>query len=163
MIMDNFFSAFRCSNADKSQSAKSIKTMLYYTARWILGLVFIYASFDKIRHPEAFAVMVNNYQLLPGELVNLTALVLPWLELILGICLITGWMMPGTVAISSLLLIIFMVILLYNMQRGLDISCGCFSTDPEQSPVTTLTLARDGFFLVLSLYLSWVTFPTMRK
>ena len=48
-------------------------------ARVILGAVFIYASIDKIRNPEAFAKAVYNYQILPDSLINLTAIALPWL------------------------------------------------------------------------------------
>ncbi|MDH3851011.1 MAG: hypothetical protein OEV09_08130, partial [Deltaproteobacteria bacterium] len=33
--------------------------------RIVLGWVFIYASLDKIRHPDLFAEAVYNYQLLP--------------------------------------------------------------------------------------------------
>lgn len=162
--MDKNFSNFRCPGKGNCQPVKkSMHPLLYNLARWILGMVFIYASFDKIRHPDAFAVMVNNYQLLPGELINLTALVLPWLELILGICLISGQIMQGTVVISNLLLLMFTIILFYNLHRGLDISCGCFSTAPEKTPITMLTLARDGFFLLLSLYLCWFTFFFLRK
>ncbi len=158
--MDKIFSTFKESDQSSHQWVPPVTTIVYHMARWILGIIFIYASFDKIRHPEAFALMVNNYQLLPGELINLTALVLPWLELIIGICLITGQMMQGTVMITNLLLIMFTLILFYNVQRGLDISCGCFSTDQEQAAVSILTLARDVFFLLLSLYLCWYTFLT---
>ena len=65
-------------------------------ARLFLGGVFIYASVDKILHPDDFAHAVYNYQILPNGLINLTALVLPWLELLLGICLLTGVWLPGT-------------------------------------------------------------------
>lgn len=45
--------------------------------RLFLGAVFVYASLDKILHPQAFAEMVYNYQLLPDVLINLTAIILP--------------------------------------------------------------------------------------
>ena len=63
-------------------------------ARLILGVIFIYASIDKIFHPAAFAEAVYNYQILPDALINLTAIVLPWLELILGAFLILGLWLP---------------------------------------------------------------------
>lgn len=56
-------------------------------ARLILGAIFVYASIDKILHPDAFAKAVYNYQILPHAFINPTAMVLPWLELILGIFL----------------------------------------------------------------------------
>ncbi|MDH3555163.1 MAG: DoxX family membrane protein, partial [Deltaproteobacteria bacterium] len=48
--------------------------------RIVLGWVFIYASLDKIRHPDLFAEAVYNYQLLPEVAVNLVAICLPWVE-----------------------------------------------------------------------------------
>ncbi|MGB6376886.1 MAG: MauE/DoxX family redox-associated membrane protein, partial [Syntrophobacteria bacterium] len=44
--------------------------------RMVLGCVFIYASLDKIRHPDLFAEAVYNYQLLPEVAVNLVAICL---------------------------------------------------------------------------------------
>jgi hypothetical protein len=46
--------------------------------RIVLGCVFIYASLDKIRHPDLFAEAVYNYQLLPEVAINLWAIWLPW-------------------------------------------------------------------------------------
>jgi len=39
-------------------------------ARILLGSVFMYASFDKMANPEAFAKIIDNYHLLPYQLVN---------------------------------------------------------------------------------------------
>ena len=124
-------------------------------ARIVLGGVFIYASYDKILHPEPFAEAVFNYQILPDFLVNLTAIVLPWLELFLGVFLLIGIWLPGAAVLSTLLLTAFMGAMLFNFARGLDISCGCFSTE---EPLTIWTILRDGMFLLLSLYIGFATF-----
>jgi uncharacterized membrane protein YphA (DoxX/SURF4 family) len=123
-------------------------------ARLILGGVFIYASTDKIIHPGAFAETVYNYQILPDTLINLTAIILPWLELILGIFLILGLWLPGAVLLNNLLLVTFFGALVFNLSRGLDIHCGCFSTS-QQSPSLCMCLyvIRDGIFFLLGLYL----------
>ena len=63
--------------------------------RLVLGGIFIYASLDKIVHPRAFAEIIYNYQILPGSLINLSAVILPWLELFLGLLLISGRFMVG--------------------------------------------------------------------
>jgi len=41
--------------------------------RLLAGGVFVYASVDKILHPDQFAIAVNNYQLLPEPFVNVFA------------------------------------------------------------------------------------------
>ena len=131
---------------------------LFLAARLTLGGVFVYASFDKILHPAAFAEAVHRYQILPDGLINLTAIVLPWLELVVGSFLILGFWMPGTVLMSNLLLMVFMGALLFNVVRGLDINCGCFSTDVAESSIGIWTILRDASFFIISLYLFFVTF-----
>ena len=125
-------------------------TLLYHFIRLIMAGVFIYASIDKIIHPAQFAEAVYNYQVLPGYLVNLTALILPWLELILGFCLLINRWMAGASALASLLMALFVGLTFFSLARGLDISCGCFSTGPDDDPITALTLARDILFFILS-------------
>ena len=130
-------------------------------ARLILGGVFIYAGFDKILHPAAFSEAIYNYQILPDVFINLTAIILPWLELFLGVILIVGFWVPGAVVISNVLLITFLGAMLFNLARGMDISCGCFSTSSAGSTINTWTVLRDGFFLAISLYLFFATFGSM--
>jgi uncharacterized membrane protein YphA (DoxX/SURF4 family) len=132
--------------------------MLTLFARFILGGVFVYASFDKILHPAAFAEAVYNYQILPYGLINLTAIVLPCLELVLGIFLIINFWMPGTVLMCNLLLTTFIGALLFNMARGLNINCGCFSTTAVESSMNVLTVLRDTSFLAISGYLLYAIF-----
>ena len=145
-------------NAANISTQRSVRQVLYVTARLILGAVFIYASFDKIIHPAAFAEAVYNYQILPDDLINLSAVVLPWAELLLGIVLIAGFWMPGAVALSTLLLTIFMGAMVFNFARGLDISCGCFSTSASEGPMTVWTILRNAVFLLLAVYLLFATF-----
>lgn len=132
---------------------QKIQSYMYHGARIIIGLVFIYASYDKILNPAAFAKIVYNYQILPDELVNFAAIFLPWLELTIGFLLIIGIWLPGSVFIGNLLLIIFFSAILYNKVRGLDISCGCFSTSAGETGESTLYLLRDFSFVVIAIYL----------
>jgi uncharacterized membrane protein YwaF len=123
----------------------------------VLGAVFIYASLDKQCNPWAFAQAVYNYQVLPDALINLTALILPWLELILGFCLILKRWMMGASSLVAILMTIFMGLMMFNLARGLDINCGYFSTSPEEGSMDKLTLARDGLFLCLAMGLAALT------
>ena len=133
-------------------------------ARMILGTIFIYASIDKIHHPAAFAEAVYNYQILPDALINLTAIILPWLELLLGIFLILGVCLPGVVFLSNILLAVFFATMVFNLARGLDINCGCFSTSQIKSNLCMcLYMIRDGIFLVPALYLFYRTFGGKRQ
>ena len=132
--------------------------MLTLSARFILGGVFVYAGFEKILHPSAFAEVVYKYKILPDELINFMAIMLPCLELVLGTFLIIRFWMPGTVVMSNLLLMTFIGALLFNMARGLNINCGCFSTTAVESSMNVLTVLRDTSFLVISGYLLYAIF-----
>jgi putative oxidoreductase len=138
-------------------NCKIISRLTYLGARWILGVVFIYASYDKLFHPQAFADIIYHYQILPDRLINATALFLPWLELLMGICLITGFWMPGTVLWCNFLLVVYIGALSFNLARGLNIDCGCFSTAGGRS-IDIETILLDLVFLALSIYLFIVVF-----
>ena len=95
-------------------------------ARIILGIVFIYASIDKIANPIDFSNAIDNYHISPVQLNNLAALIIPWVELIVGICLIFGIFLEGASIISICLLIFFIFIISQAFARGIDLHCGCF-------------------------------------
>ncbi len=124
-------------------------------ARLLLGCIFIAASLDKIVHPEPFARGVYNYRLLPDAAVNVVALWLPWLELMGGALLVVGVWLRGSILVLTGLLVAFLGALGFNLARGLDVACGCFSTR-SKDPVTVFTLLRDSVFLLVALYLFWL-------
>jgi len=130
----------------------SVKSLPFW-ARLALGGIFLIASLDKLYHPAAFAQTIYNYQILPESLINLTAMVLPPLELLLGVFLIFGIWLPGAVFLANGLLIVFWGTLLFNMARGLNVHCGCFSTSSQGDPNTLLYVVRDSAFLLLGAYL----------
>jgi hypothetical protein len=128
------------------------------------GAVFIYASVDKILHPAAFADAVYNYLILPDFLLNLTAIILPWLELILGLFLIIGLFREGSVLIVTVLLVVFSGAMIFNLARGLDIHCGCFSTSAGEADASMLwSVIGDGLFLLPAFYLFYCTFRGNRQ
>lgn len=101
--------------------------------RVFLGGLFLYASWDKILHPESFANLVSGYRLVPPELVTLVALVLPWLELLCGLCLILGYLTRSSAIWVTLMSCAFLIAKVTAVWRGLDISCGCLSVDGNSS------------------------------
>ena len=93
--------------------------------RVILGCIFFYASYDKILDPGKFARGIANYHIVPFGLENSIAIILPWLELLIGFGLIAGIMVDGSAVISGGLLMIFIVFILQAILRGFNIECGC--------------------------------------
>ncbi len=144
-------------------------------SRWIsllvrvaLGLVFVYSSWAKIADPPAFAEMVWNYGILPGFLVNPIAIILPWLELLAGLALISGFLRKGAALLIGLMLVVFMVALSTDLARGIAIECGCFPTASEAKTAVELfagmklDLLRDAGLLLLSFHVLFSR-PTAAK
>jgi uncharacterized membrane protein YphA (DoxX/SURF4 family) len=141
----------------KTEKQIRFHLILSIVVRFILGGIFIFAGIPKILDSASFAGVVYNYQLLPDGLVNIVAIVLPWIEVVSGGLIILGIWMPGTVLLYNLLMFSFICALVFNTARGLDINCGCFSTQTE-SGININTILRDVGFLCLSLYLLFVIF-----
>ncbi|OGP93567.1 MAG: hypothetical protein A2Z19_00795 [Deltaproteobacteria bacterium RBG_16_54_18] len=119
--------------------------------RLVIGIIFLYAGIMKIADPSGFAQALYNYRLLPGWAINPLAITLPWVECVAGASLLFGiWTLGGGV-VASTLFAVFVAALGVNLIRGLDISCGCFSTATAASPITWLTVARDLLFLGMAV------------
>ena len=129
------------------------KKPLFFIVRIALGAILVAACLDKIAHPAGFARVIANYQILPDGLVKVVAVILPWLELVLGALLIVGLWLPGAVALTNILLLTFFASLVFNVIRGLDVHCGCFSTNVQGKPDTVWYLLRDAAFLAMGAYL----------
>lgn len=129
----------------------TVSTLLLAVGRIFLGGVFIWASWDKILAPQAFAKAIANYQIVPMYLADWSALLLPWIELVCGVCLITNRWARGSALIAAGLMIVFMAALGYNMIRGIDVSCGCFTLDEKVPGNMWGYLARDAAFLALAV------------
>ncbi len=121
------------------------------TSRIALALVFLAAAPHKILAPAAFADGIAAYSILPDVLVNFTALTLPWLELVTAALLLCrAWMKPA-LFLANTMLAVFLGALVSAHLRGIDLSCGCFSSAPAASDEMIWYIARDGLFLLLGL------------
>ena len=118
--------------------------------RVALGTLFVYAGVLKISDPVAFAGSIAAYKLLPYFATYLAAAILPWLEVICGLLLISGLRVRAAAAMVVLLNLVFIFALAAAMARGLDIDCGCFRQGGAKTPVWQ-ALVRDGVLLAMAL------------
>lgn len=130
--------------------------------RPLIGVIFLLASFNKLQHPGAFAVILDNYRILPPLFVNPVAVILPWVEFLCGLALIFNVMARGAAFAVTVLMAVFLGALGFNHFRGLDVACGCFSTDPSDGN-TVWNLLRDIGIGLLSLVLLWKMVSEQRK
>lgn len=144
----------RFGNGAESQMRRIISNdYLTFLVRLALGGVFMYAAYYKIIEPSQFAKSIWYYHILPGQLINLCALILPWLELLAGIALILGAYYRGAVLWVNLLLIVFIAALASAAYRGISLECGCFKATASSQESTIQTIYRDAGYLVLGIQL----------
>jgi putative oxidoreductase len=128
-----------------------------------LGALFVAAALPKIVDPPGFAHMVYNYRLVPGVLVNLMGLVMPWLELLAGLALVLGIWTRTSAAMIGGLLLVFIAAISLNLARGNAIDCGCFDMSAAGKSVAERLLdmrgvvVRDAGMLVLVAQILWAT------
>jgi putative oxidoreductase len=117
--------------------------------RVYVGGVFIYAGMYKINYPVEFAESIAAYQLVPYWALNLTALIMPWTELVAGVLLVLGLRTKSAAAVIGTMLVVFSLAILITMVRGIPIDCGCFTSMDE--PMGWQTLLRDLVWLAMTL------------
>jgi len=117
---------------------KRVGSVLHMLISLGLGAVFIYSGSLKILDPTGFAQAIANYKILPDSFIHVTALYLPWLEVLCGLSvLIPRWQKAAILLISGMTLI-FMLAVTSAMLRSLDISCGCFGSRSASVGMETL-------------------------
>ncbi|MFZ5803109.1 MAG: DoxX family protein [Candidatus Omnitrophota bacterium] len=101
----------------------------WFFVRAMIGGIFIYSGFTKLIEPiENFRYLLNEYTVFPKALVPAITIVFPWLEVVLGVFLITGYL----TRFSALVLTGFsfgfvFVLVLSRWILGIwPDSCGCF-------------------------------------
>jgi uncharacterized membrane protein YphA (DoxX/SURF4 family) len=92
-----------------------------------LGAIFVIAAWPKIADPPSFAHMIYNYRLVPGSLINISALVMPWVEMQAGLALILGVWKSAARNVIAAMLAIFIIAISINIFRDNAIDCGCFN------------------------------------
>jgi putative oxidoreductase len=120
--------------------------------RWFLGFVFIYAGVMKASDPHGFADILCAYRLLPEWVINPVAILLPWIEIVVGVSLFLGIWIQGGALVASSMLTIFAFALGINLLRGLAIDCGCFGAANCKDPISWLYLVRDILLLAIGAY-----------
>lgn len=130
-----------------------IRPLFIWLARFAVAAIFLMACIAKIRNPELFALAVHRYRLLPGEWVNLVAIVMPWIELTCGLAVLAAparWRAAGALLIAGMLAT-FTVAISLNLLRGIEASCGCFSTRADAAVSDGWNLVRNGALIWLAL------------
>jgi len=149
----------------------SVAVGLRAAIRWLLGLLFIWAALSKLANPTDFLGSILAYEMpLPEVLVRLTAVALPWIELLCGLALLANFWTESALALMFLLFSVFIVATGSAWARGLDISCGCFDLSiigisARSDTMKFLESARFAFFrnLLLTSLVGYLLLPTLKS
>jgi uncharacterized membrane protein YphA (DoxX/SURF4 family) len=136
---------------------------LHWLAAAAVGAVFLSAAWPKIAAPQDFARIVYRYQIVgPSSTLgvvpaNLVAVVLPWLEALVGLALITGLWRREAALVAGLLLLAFVGGVASTMARGIDIAnCGCFTVESSGRAAGAGLIAGDLLLAVLAGLVAFV-------
>ncbi len=131
----------------------NISQFILFAIKLVLGVTFIYASYYKINEPAAFAKVLYGYDLFPQVSINILAIVIPFIELVAGFCLIFGLFPRSALAILNVLLLGFILAIGFNLARGHEFECGCFALKDGNSTTSNINLLiRDILLFAAGIY-----------
>lgn len=107
-----------------------------------------------------FAMQLSSYQMLPDWAVSPIAHTLPWVELALGILLLTGLYLRYVGILATLLLAAFWAVIIRSYALHLGINCGCFGPNEK---LTGWRVLEDGVFFALGLAVTIGAFVRHRR
>jgi len=140
------------------------RPVIIHVLRLLVAAVFLVAAVPKIINPQEFALAVFRYQMAPYGMVNLIAILLPWVELVAALALVAPRIPPawraGGSGILLVLLLAFTVAIALNIYRGVDIACGCFSVNPDIGKIGWLSMGRNAILILVTVWL--LIFDTLR-
>ncbi|CAN5488668.1 DoxX family membrane protein [soil metagenome] len=125
--------------------------------RLFIGGYFSFAAVEKIIDPLVFATSIDNYHLMPSSLVNVFALVIPWLELLCGLMLIVGYKVRTNATLCGAMTLMFTIAVAWAVMQGLKIDCGCFGAKGGEEVSWIKVLQNTG---LLAMCVFMVLFPT---
>lgn len=128
-------------------------------ARLLLGGVMLVAGALKVTDPEAATQAVRAYELLPQGFDGIVGLLLPFLEIAIGLLLIVGYGVRPAAVAAGVFMVVFIAAVASAWARGLAIDCGCFGGGGQVAPGQTKYLQeilRDAGLLLVAgwLYLN---------
>lgn len=143
--------------------------ILLLLGRFVLAAIFLAAAYGKLSPLTAkqwtlnslkvtpaslelsmtfFAMQVSSYQMFPDWAASPIAHTLPWVEIALGILLLTGIGLRYVGIIATLLLAAFWAVIIRSYALHLGINCGCFGPNEK---LTGWRVLEDGIFFAVGL------------
>ncbi len=119
-----------------------------------LGAIFLYAAYGKLPDPRPLVTIIWNYRILPAGPINLMAIYMPWMELFVGVALVTGFKRRAGALWAGVLLVASIFGLGVHALRGVNVACGCVSASAEDVHNAWALVLRDLPMLAAALVMA---------
>ena len=129
--------------------------LIILVLRLLVAGLFVLAALPKIQEPAKFAASVQAFQLTGPVLSGWIAIVLPWLELAVGVGLFIPMIRQTGGLIIAGLLILFIGLHASAWARGLDINCGCFGAEATATSDYRWLILRNTALLIATVCVLW--------
>ena len=129
-----------------------VRAFISVCGRLVGAGVFVYTGWHKALDPGQLQIDIQRYPVLTDGLAWAMAAYLPYLEILsAGALCFQRSFAAGRVVIGALLLL-FIVALVSAWIRGLNIECGCFSSEAAGEPRYAWWITRDLALLALLFF-----------
>lgn len=111
-----------------------------------LAVLFIGSAWHKLSSPRRFEAVLRDYRMIPGLLSRPVSLLVPGLELTLGLCWLSAFMPRITALASAALLALYALAIGINLVRGrtyIDCGCGFGTVSGKEQPLSTGFVVRN--------------------
>lgn len=124
-----------------------VDPVLQWALRGSLALLFLGASWHKLRAPMVFRAALANYQLLPERLLAWAVPSIAGVELAIGVWLVLPGFDGGASLAAAILLSLYTGAIIVNLTRGRrEIDCGC-SAPGSRRPLSGSLVWRNGVLI----------------
>jgi uncharacterized membrane protein YphA (DoxX/SURF4 family) len=129
--------------------------MVALALRVAMGAYFVWAGGEKIFASglDRFAVDVANYKLVGEGMSLAAAYIVPWAEIVAGICFMLGVLRKGSWLAMLGLVTVFAVSIGSAWWRGMDIRCGC--TGGEETITYWKKAAEFSVYYLALGFIAW--------
>lgn len=122
--------------------------------RVLVGSMFVVSGLLKIAYPDAFAKALESHRVISSFGVEVAAVLLPQVEIILGLLLLFAIKTRVVSGLLILLLVMFSTVSVIAILSGRAMDCGCFPVAGATQSIGPGLLIRNGLLILCCLWVA---------
>jgi uncharacterized membrane protein YphA (DoxX/SURF4 family) len=116
-----------------SSGLAGVAAAILLVVRLVIAGTFVRAGAAKLPARREFRLAIENYQILPARLVPAAAVIVPAIEITVGLLFLLGVFPAESAAVLAALLLCFSAAIAVNLARGRVFDCGCDASVAPQA------------------------------